>query len=70
MGQFDHPTVVGAIESVIAAAKEHGKFSGIHMMVAPAVKGWMQKGMTLNLWSNDIIMMMNNAREGLSQLKA
>ncbi len=70
MGQFNHPTVVSAIETVIEAAKQRGKFSGIHMTGAPSsVKAWMEKGMTLNLWSNDITMMMNHAREGLAQLK-
>ena len=70
MGQFDHPTVVGAIESVIAAAKARGKFSGIHITSAPKnLQAWIDKGMSLNLWSNDITMMMNNAREGLAQLK-
>jgi 2-dehydro-3-deoxyglucarate aldolase/4-hydroxy-2-oxoheptanedioate aldolase len=70
MGQFSHPTVVGAIESVAAAAKERGKFSGIHIIGPTAnLKAWMDKGMTLNLWSNDITMMMNSAREGLSQLR-
>ncbi|HBR02051.1 MAG TPA: hypothetical protein DD738_05520 [Ruminiclostridium sp.] len=70
MGQFNHPTVVNAIETVIAAAKQRGKFSGIHMTGAPAaVRAWMEKGMALNLWSNDVTMMMNNAREGLAHLK-
>ena len=70
MGQFDHPTVVGAIDTVIAAAKERGKFSGIHITSPPKnLRAWMDKGMTLNLWSNDITMMMQSAREGLAQLK-
>jgi len=70
MGQFSHPTVVGAIECVIAAAKARGKFSGIHITGPTAnLKAWMDKGMTLNLWSNDITMMMNSAHEGLAQLK-
>jgi 2-dehydro-3-deoxyglucarate aldolase/4-hydroxy-2-oxoheptanedioate aldolase len=71
MGQFSHPTIVGAIESVAAAAKERGKFSGIHIIGGTeSLRPWMDKGMTLNLWSNDIIMMMNSAREGLAQLRA
>jgi 2-dehydro-3-deoxyglucarate aldolase/4-hydroxy-2-oxoheptanedioate aldolase len=70
MGQFDHPTVVGAIESVVEAAKARGKFSGIHMTgVTSAIKKWMENGMTLNLWSNDVTMMMTNARQGLSELR-
>ena len=70
MGQFTHPTVVGAIEKVAEAAKARGKFSGIHFTGSPdLLKPWMAKGMTLNLWSNDITMMMNSAREGLAKLR-
>jgi len=70
MGQFTHPTVTGAIEKVIEAARARGKFSGIHLSGSPdTLKPWMEKGMTLNLWSNDIALMMGSAREGLAKLR-
>ena len=70
MGQFDHPTVVGAIDKVVEEAKQRNKFSGIHMTGSTAaIKEWVEKGMTLNLWSNDITMMMTNARQGLAELR-
>ena len=70
MGQFDHPVIVGAMEKVLAAAKSRGKFSGVHFSGSPGMlKPWMEKGMTLNLWSNEIAMIMSNAREGLTELK-
>ncbi len=70
MGQFDHPTVVEAIDKVIAAAKRHNKWSGIHIVGATAsLKKWMAKGMTLNLWSNEVTMIMNNAQQGLKELR-
>jgi len=70
MGQFAHPTVVGAIEKVAEAARTRGKFSGIHFAGSPdLLKPWMEKGMTLNLWSTDITLMMNSAREGLAKLR-
>jgi 2-dehydro-3-deoxyglucarate aldolase/4-hydroxy-2-oxoheptanedioate aldolase len=70
MGQFTHPTIVAAIEKVAEAARARGKYSGIHFTGSPdMLKPWMEKGMTFNLWSNDVTMMMNNAREGLSSLK-
>ena len=70
MGQFDHPTVVGAIDKVIAAAKKHGKYSGIHIVGPTAdLRKWFAKGMTLNLWSNELTMMMTNAMQGLKELR-
>ncbi|MCC8191332.1 MAG: hypothetical protein LIP77_11990, partial [Planctomycetes bacterium] len=70
MGQFDHETVVGAIDTVIAAAKKRNKFSGIHIVGPTAnLKKWMDKGMTLNLWSNELTMMITNGTEGHKQLR-
>jgi 2-keto-3-deoxy-L-rhamnonate aldolase RhmA len=68
MGQTSHPTFVAALERVIAAAKQRKKFSGIHMMSTDALLPWMAKGMTLNLWSNEVLLMMNAAKEGLKKL--
>jgi 2-dehydro-3-deoxyglucarate aldolase/4-hydroxy-2-oxoheptanedioate aldolase len=71
MGQFTHPTVVEAIGKVAAAAKAKGKYSGIHFTGSPdMLKPWMEKGMTLNLWSNDITLLINNAKEGLAKLRS
>ncbi len=69
MGQTDNPLFVQAVERVINAAKERKKFSGIHMMATAPLQKWIDKGMTLNLWANDVVMLMNAAREGLAQLK-
>ncbi len=69
MGQMDNPILVEAIDSVIASAKDHGKFSGIHMGDTTRVKGWVDKGMTFNLWSADTLMIMSAARAGLKELR-
>ena len=70
MGQFTHPTIVGAMEKVAAAAKAKGKYSGVHFTGSPdMLKPWMEKGMTLNLWSNEVIMIMNSAKDGLAKLR-
>lgn len=69
MGQTDNPRFIEAVDHVIATAKAKGKYSGIHMMAVPALQPWVDKGMTLNLWANDVVMMMNAAKEGLAKLK-
>jgi 2-keto-3-deoxy-L-rhamnonate aldolase RhmA len=68
MGQTSHPDFIAAIDKVIAAAKQRKKFSGIHMMATDALLPYMEKGMRLNLWSNDVLLMMNAAKEGLKKL--
>jgi 2-dehydro-3-deoxyglucarate aldolase/4-hydroxy-2-oxoheptanedioate aldolase len=69
MGQMDHPKFFEAMDKIIAAAKKAGKYSGIHMMTTDALAPWIAKGMTLNLWSNEVMMLMTAAREGLAKLK-
>jgi 2-dehydro-3-deoxyglucarate aldolase/4-hydroxy-2-oxoheptanedioate aldolase len=69
MGQMEHPRFIEAIDRVIASAKRQRKFSGIHMMSVETLEPWAAKGMTLNLWSNDVLMMMNAAKAGLARLK-
>ncbi len=69
MGQMGNPLFIEAIDKVIAAAKKTGKFSGIHLMSTDALLPWMKKGMTLNLWSNDITMILDSAKAGLPKLK-
>jgi hypothetical protein len=39
------------------------------MMATAPLQKWIDKGMTLNLWGNDVTFLMNAAREGLAQLK-
>jgi 2-keto-3-deoxy-L-rhamnonate aldolase RhmA len=69
-GQLAHPEFVAAVDRVTAAARGHGKHSGIHNMAAiEALDPWLAKGMTLNLWANDVLFIMNAAREGLAKFK-
>jgi 2-dehydro-3-deoxyglucarate aldolase/4-hydroxy-2-oxoheptanedioate aldolase len=69
MGQTSHPDFIAAVDRVIAAARERKKFSGIHMMSVDALRPWIEKGMTLNLWSNEVLLIMEAAREGLARLR-
>jgi 2-dehydro-3-deoxyglucarate aldolase/4-hydroxy-2-oxoheptanedioate aldolase len=69
MGQFENPDFIAALDKIIAAAKKRQKFSGAHFQVASALAPWIAKGMTLNLWANETVMMMNGAKEGMAVLK-
>lgn len=70
MGQFDHPAVVGAIDKVIAAAKKSGKNCGIHLAgPTEPLKKWIAKGMNLNLWGNEIAMMIASGSAAVKQLR-
>jgi len=69
MGQFDHPDFIAALDAVIVACRKKQKFSGAHFQVATALAPWIAKGMTMNLWANETVMMMNAAKDGIALLK-
>jgi 2-keto-3-deoxy-L-rhamnonate aldolase RhmA len=69
IGQKEHPKYMQAVEKVIAAARERNKFSGIHFSSATDLKAYIEKGMTCNLWSSDVGMLMSAAKEGIRTLK-
>jgi 2-dehydro-3-deoxyglucarate aldolase/4-hydroxy-2-oxoheptanedioate aldolase len=69
MGQKEHPKYLEAIDTIITTAKQKNKFSGIHLMSVPELLPYIEKGMTCNLWSSDVTMLMSSGREGVSQLK-
>jgi 2-dehydro-3-deoxyglucarate aldolase/4-hydroxy-2-oxoheptanedioate aldolase len=69
MGQYDHPYFVDAIDKIIKTSQENNKFCGIHLMASPeALQVYRSKGMTMNLWSNEVVMMMETARRGMEFL--
>jgi 2-keto-3-deoxy-L-rhamnonate aldolase RhmA len=69
MGQFGHPDFISAVDHVILSAKKSKKYSGIHLMSSEALLPWIEKGMTLNLWSNEVLHMMNTAKDGVAKLR-
>jgi len=70
MGQYDNPRFTEAMDHVISTAKKNNKFSGVHFTTPPeTILPYMEKGMSLNLWSNDILLLMSSAKSGLEALK-
>jgi len=69
MGQYGNPDFIAAVDHVILSAKQNGKYSGIHLNTIDALQPWLAKGMTLNLWANDVIHMMTAAKEGMTQFR-
>jgi 2-dehydro-3-deoxyglucarate aldolase/4-hydroxy-2-oxoheptanedioate aldolase len=68
IGQKDHPMYLEAVDKIIETAKKKNKFSGIHLMSTEELETYIHKGMTINLWSSDINMLMTAGKEGLGKL--
>ncbi len=67
-GQFSNPQYLQAVDRVIAACKAAGKFSGIQTMTVDTLIPWIQKGMTCNLYSNEVRLMMDSAQAAIKEL--
>lgn len=61
LNHFNDPEIVAAFEKVIAAAKNAGKWSGVHFAQAEPLKPWLNKGMQMNLWNSDSGLLMLGA---------
>jgi len=69
-GQFTHPDYIAALDHVIESARKREKFSGIHLMATANLQQWIEKGMTLNLASNDVDLLMKAARQTVAEVGA
>jgi 2-dehydro-3-deoxyglucarate aldolase/4-hydroxy-2-oxoheptanedioate aldolase len=58
MGEVDNPVYIEAVEKVISSAKEHSKFGGIQGLTPLSLKEWINKGMQVILYSNEVQMLL------------
>ena len=68
-GNQKAPAYLECVDKVIAAAKRHGKYCGNHCMTTAAYSQWNGKGMNFNLYSNEVSMIMNDAKQALGQMR-
>jgi len=70
-GQFDHPDVVAAYETMIAACRKHGKFPGMGGVYDPAnMQRYIAMGARFILSGNDLAFLMAGARDRASSVRA
>ena len=69
LGDQTNELYINAVDKVIESVQKHGKHSGIQGMNPEALESWMNKGMTFNLYSNEVNMIMNNAKNAIQTIK-
>lgn len=70
MGQMDNPIFLEAMEKIISIAQEKGKFSGVHLMDSAPLKKWKSKGMTCNMLSSDVNLILKAAKDSLEDFRS
>jgi 2-keto-3-deoxy-L-rhamnonate aldolase RhmA len=68
-GQFEHPTLVAAIEKIRDACIRHGIAPGIHMRSLKLVQYWRDHGMLFLSCNSEIGFMLEKATEVVAALK-
>lgn len=68
-GEFTHPTLVAAIERVIAACRTAGVAPGIHVRSAALAADWITRGMRFVSVGAEHVFMLERATEALQALK-
>ena len=67
-GEFEHPRMVGAIESFIVACNSHGVVPGIHCRTVGLARPWLERGMRLVGSGSEITILLERAREVIAEL--
>lgn len=68
-GEFTHPTLIAAIERVIAACRSAGVAPGIHLRSAALASDWIARGMRFVSVGAEHVFMLERATEALDALK-
>src|SRR5262245_11655299 len=69
-GEIDHPSMVAAIERVLAAGRKHGVAVGIISPQLDAVTKWMQAGMRFVSYSTETLLLQEISAVTVQKLRA
>jgi 2-dehydro-3-deoxyglucarate aldolase/4-hydroxy-2-oxoheptanedioate aldolase len=67
-GEFEHPTLVSAVESVIDTCVRRNIVPGIHLRVPRIARYWRERGMRLLSCSTDATMLLERASDVLQEI--
>jgi len=59
--KMDHPDMLAAIETVVAACKRHNVIAGLHVGDLKAIKHWSQNGISLLSGSSDLDILLDGS---------
>jgi 2-dehydro-3-deoxyglucarate aldolase/4-hydroxy-2-oxoheptanedioate aldolase len=68
-GQFEHPTMIAAIEKIRDACLRHGVAPGIHVRFAKLAKYWRDNGLTFVSCNSEVGYLLEKAQETVAALR-
>ncbi len=68
-GQFRHPRFLAALETVVAAARKHGKGAGAQPGSLTQAEEWLKLGFNVLSWKSDIALYRDALRQELAALR-
>ena len=68
-GQFDHPTMIEAMDKIRESCDRHGIAPGLHLRSLPLVKKWRDRGMRFLSCNSEIGFLLDKASETVAALR-
>src|SRR5262249_2657105 len=68
-GQFDHPSMVDAMDRIRESCDRHGIAPGLHLRSLPLVRKWRDKGMRFISCNSEIGFLLDKATETVAALR-
>jgi len=68
-GQTKHPEVIRRVETMIQACHQHGKFAGLLVPDLASAKEWIEKGIRLVPFSNDVTLLISAAAKAIGEIR-
>ena len=68
-GQTKHPEVVRRVEAMIRACRTHKKFAGLLVPDLASAKEWIDKGIRLVPFSNDVTLLMSAVAKAITEIR-
>jgi 2-keto-3-deoxy-L-rhamnonate aldolase RhmA len=68
-GRFDHPEFQAALQSVVDAARRHGKLAGIQPGDREQAESWLRAGFQILSWTTDIALYRAALQRDIADLK-
>jgi 2-keto-3-deoxy-L-rhamnonate aldolase RhmA len=66
----DHPEVISAVDTLLAACERHGKIPGLLVQQVDEARAWIEKGVRMIAFASETIILRNAAQAAIEAIRA